>query len=398
MIIPLRTDRTPRRRPIVTEVIIVANLVVFLFGLIGWQQDWFEIEAFVAWGHFDPQRFRVWQLFTSQFLHDPYSIWHLAFNMLFLWVFGCPVEDRFGRIGYPVFYLLGGAVAGLAHMALNSAPAIGASGAIAAVVGAFLALFPRSRIKVLLIFFIIGVYMIPSLWLIAFYFLVDVLSQTAEILGGAAGDVAYMAHIAGNVFGFAVGFTLLGTRILKHEEFDVFYLFRQARRRAEFRSAVRERMGAVWDTQATDTGDLVASHDRQQKSITAEEQRQFDARAEISRLLAEHRLPEAAAAYRRLLAEVPQTVFPEQRQIDLANQLYQDGYHADAAVAYERFLAKYPAARHAVEVRLILGLLYTRRLDEPGRARELLEKLRPTLRDDEQTALADQLLAELPTP
>ena len=124
------------------------------------------------------------------------------------------------------------------HVALApESPVIGASGSIAGVTGAFLALFPRSRIKVLVIFFFIGIFSIPSLWFIGFYFAIDVLRQSSSLLGGGEGDVAYMAHIAGYIYGFGTGFLLLATNVLKREEFDVFFVFTQARRRAAFRAA-----------------------------------------------------------------------------------------------------------------------------------------------------------------
>ena len=128
----------------VTQALIVANLVVYLVGASGSFFDRFDPEALANLGHFDPRDFKVWQLLTYQFLHDPHGIWHIAFNMLFLWVFGSAVEDRLGRVGFLGFYLIGGAVAALAHMAITKAPVIGASGSIAGVTGAFLALFPRS--------------------------------------------------------------------------------------------------------------------------------------------------------------------------------------------------------------------------------------------------------------
>jgi membrane associated rhomboid family serine protease len=149
MIIHLRTDQPARRQPVVTEGIILVNALVYLAGLIGRYSGSFDEETFIRWGHFDPQQFRAWQLITTQFMHDPYGLWHIAFNMLFLWVFGAAVENRLGRIGFAAFYLVGGAVAALGHMIVSNAPVIGASGAVAAVTGAFLALFPRSRIVLL---------------------------------------------------------------------------------------------------------------------------------------------------------------------------------------------------------------------------------------------------------
>src|SRR5690606_35452158 len=100
MFIPIRTDRPPRRTPIVTEGLIALNLLVYLTGLVGQAFGAFDLRTMTQWMWFHPQDFRVWQLFTSMFMHDPSQIGHLAFNMLFLWVFGAPVEDRLGRLGF----------------------------------------------------------------------------------------------------------------------------------------------------------------------------------------------------------------------------------------------------------------------------------------------------------
>lgn len=398
MLIPLRTDRHLRRRPVITEGLLLVNLLVYLTGLAGAYANWFDIRAFIDAGSFKPHDFRAWQLITYQFLHDPTSIWHLAFNMLFLWVFGTAVEDRIGRIGFLGFYLIGGAVAGLAHAQVTSAPVIGASGSIAAVTGGFLALFPRSTIRVLFIFFIIGIYHIPSLWFIGFYFVVDVLRQTGELLGGGQDRVAYMAHIAGYIYGFVLAFTLLGLRIIKREDMDIFYMFSQSRRRAAFRELNRSTHGAAWEAPAAPS----ANQYEQQQSITerplTETERQVAAkRTRINELVAQHKLAEAAAMYRDLMRIDARAAFSESRQLDLANQLYAEGHHADAARAYELFIESYPGSGSIHEVRLALGTLYARRLGKPDRARELLDQAKARLADQRQIALAETLLGELGT-
>ena len=216
MFIPLRTDRQPKRRPVVTEFLIITNLLVYLIGVMGHYYDLFAFDRFVSAGHFDGQHIRAWQAITYQFLHDPGGVGHVAFNMLFLWVFGCAVDDRMTMLGILLFYLMAGIFAALAHMSLSDSPIIGASGSIAGVTGAFLALFPRSRIKILFFFFILGIYMIPSLWFIGLYFLIDVLRQTGELFGSGRSNVAYSAHIAGYIYGFFVAFALLGFRIIRN--------------------------------------------------------------------------------------------------------------------------------------------------------------------------------------
>lgn len=420
MIIPIRTDRPPKRTPLVTQGLIIVNLLVYLGGVSGTFYGLFENAGALAdFGHFDPRDFKAWQLVTYQFVHDPHGIWHIAFNMLFLWVFGAAVEDRLGRAGFLAFYLVGGAVAALVHAAFSFAPIIGASGSIAGVTGAFLALFPRSRIKILIFFFFVGFVSIPSLWFIGFYMGIDVLRQLGVVLGRGGSNVAYMAHIAGYGYGFSLGFFLLATKLLKREEFDVFFLFAQMRRRAAFRASSRQGPAGPWDSAQADTGARLARLADDNTAASPMKPLHEELRAKINRLLKTGDLQEAARTYQALLADtaapaddtapgtrdshdrqgavISATVLAEQGQLDIASQLYSQGAHADAARAYELLIGSYPTTSRSAEVRLILGLLYARHLDLPQRARELIEQAKPRLHDQAQSRLADTLLAELAT-
>ena len=312
--------------------------------------------------------------------------------MLFLWVFGAAVEDRLTRPGFLAFYLIGGMVAGLAHGIASQNPVIGASGSIAAVTGAFLALFPRSKIQILFFFFIIGLYYIPSLWFIGFYFFIDVARQ---VFASSKSDVAYMAHIAGYVYGFGIGFTLLATKIIKHEDFDVFYLFKQAKRRREFRRASKQSSTGIWSSPQKDKNKRSEKSAANDKQPSETQKRQLEQRSEIGRLIAAHDLSEAASKYQLLLKNSPEATLNESHQLDVANKLYEQGESEDAAQAYELFLARYKSSHKANEVRLLLGLLYIRKLNKPQQAKELIEKAKDALHNQGHTALADQLLSEL---
>lgn len=393
MFIPLSTDRPPKRRPIVNETLVVVNLLVYLFGAAAEYFGWIARRDFMMWGWYDPQHFKVWQLFTYQFMHDPWGLGHIVFNLIFLWVFGNAVESRLGRAGYLGFYLIGGIVAGLAQGMVSDAPIIGASGAIAGVSGAFLALFPRARIKVLIFFFLIAIVEIPALWIISLYFGLNVLNQTMSLLGRGGGGVAYAAHLGGYVYGFAVCVTLLAMHILKREEFDIFFLFKQMWRRQAFRRATRDSQ-RVWEAPQADTAEQMGRR-TPAAALTPEEQQYAERRAEISRLLADNRIEDAARKYRDLLRDAPATTMPERRQIDLANWFYQEGDIDHAVKAYELLLEQYPTSREGDHVRLILALIYTRKRHERARAKTLLEMVRPKLQNENDRALADQLLAEL---
>ncbi|HUQ40372.1 MAG TPA: rhomboid family intramembrane serine protease [Acidimicrobiales bacterium] len=138
----------------------------------------------------------------SMFLHG--GLLHLGGNMLFLWIFGNNIEDVFGKVGYLAFYLIGGLVATLAHIAVqpsSTVPLVGASGAIAAVMGAYLVLFPNAQIRTLFIFIFILFRDVRAKWLLGFWFVSQFFTNPAE-------GVAWMAHVGGFVFGVLVGLVL----------------------------------------------------------------------------------------------------------------------------------------------------------------------------------------------
>jgi len=401
MLIPLHTEIPARRRPIATQAIIAINVIVFLLGLLGERFGFFESRTAPAeWGNFNPQAFKLWQLVTYQFLHDPFGALHLLFNMLFLWVFGSAVENRLGHVVFAAFYLTAGAAAGIVHMFVSGSPVIGASGCVAAVSGAFLALFPRAHVRVLLWFFIIGVYSIPALWFIGFYFLIDLLNQTMDLLGRRGSDVAYAAHLGGYVFGFGVAMALLAAGLVPRGEFDMIRLWQQARRRAKFRALTQHQVGGMFESASADTSLQLASARQKssradEASASAQDVATAPLRADVTRHLAAHDLPAAAASYRAMLRLDAGSTLPEPQQLDLASQLYSEGDMASAARAYENLVERYPRSAQIDEVRLMLGLIYSRHVRKPDRARDLIRAARTSLRDASQRSLADQLLAEL---
>ncbi len=203
--IPLSdADRRPVNFPIMTLLIIVINFIVFFFELAGgdaFVSRWSMVPANITAG-------KDWiTLLTAMFMHSGWE--HILGNMVFLWAFGPEVEDIMGRGRYLVFYLVGGLVANLAQVAIipNSTELnLGASGAIAAVMGAFLLAFPGDRIKTILFIGNFGrVTFIPSVLLIGVWFLLQVFSQVGSITAVQSGGVAYMAHIGGFIYGAIAG-------------------------------------------------------------------------------------------------------------------------------------------------------------------------------------------------
>jgi len=199
-VIPLGdASRRPRHFAVVTVLIIVVNAWVFLLELQGgdfFVTRWAVIPASITSGH-------AWiTLLTAMFMHGSWL--HILGNMVFLWAFGPAIEDAMGPIHYLFFYLLGGIIAMLAQVAGSPAstiPCIGASGAIAAVMGAFIVMFPRDRIRSLVwIVVFVSIARIPAALLIGVWFIIQLLDAGA-VANVQTGGVAYLAHIGGFVFG-----------------------------------------------------------------------------------------------------------------------------------------------------------------------------------------------------
>lgn len=324
--------------------------------------------------------FKVWQLWTYAFLHA--SWWHVLGNMVVLWVFGPNVEDRLTRVGFVVFYLLGAAVSGASHALLQDNPALGASGAVSAVTGAYIVLFPRTNIRCVIFIIIIGIFNVPAWIFITFAIAKDL------VFAGLAGDnVARFAHLGGYIYGILVSLFLLWRHILGREPYDLFTIGRQALRRRQLKEAAFAR-------------------DRDESRVrrvgpdgNVEDSPAAKARAHVTSLLAHNALTEAQAAYKQLVEKHADTpalcTLSRRHQLDLANSFFSASDYEAAAYAYQRFLDAYARDSEAARVRLMLALINTRYLNDPVRARQLLTGLEPMLRDADQKAMAEGLLKEL---
>ena len=208
--LPIGDDDTARRTvPLVTYALIALNILFFFVEQSGG-------DAFVGRWAFVPRRFLanpsgdMPTLFTSMFMHAGWL--HLGGNMLYLWIFGDNVEDRFGHIAFAIFYLLCGLAATCAQLAFSlgsNVPNLGASGAIAGVLGAYILLFPREQVKVLQGQRVIQV---PALIVIGFWIVLQFFSGIGSIANTAqTGGVAYMAHIGGFLAGFVLTFLFRGS-------------------------------------------------------------------------------------------------------------------------------------------------------------------------------------------
>lgn len=222
--IPLHDDIPSSRRPVVTIALIVANVLAFGYELTlgsgaleSFLQAWAVVprELAAAWQASWAGDVRPWAfvpVLSAMFLHGGWL--HLGSNMLYLWIFGDNVEGRLGHLGFLVFYLVSGVAATALQVGLDPAsgvPNLGASGAIAGVLGAYLVLFPDARVLTLLF---LGVFVttvrISALWLLGLWFILQALQGASEVATGAAGTggVAWWAHVGGFVTGLVVGLLL----------------------------------------------------------------------------------------------------------------------------------------------------------------------------------------------
>jgi membrane associated rhomboid family serine protease len=203
-LIPLRdASRRPVHMPVVTTLIIILNVFVFVLELLygdPFVLKWSAVPADIISGHH-------WAtILTAMFMHGSWM--HIIGNMVFLWAFGPEIEDAMGPWRYLVFYVVGGIIAMIAQIAASphsTVPNLGASGAIAAVMGVFVVTYPRDRIKsILLIFVFIKITYIPASLLIGFWFLTQLFNAGA-VASVQTGGVAYLAHVGGFIFGAVAG-------------------------------------------------------------------------------------------------------------------------------------------------------------------------------------------------
>ncbi|MDD1684489.1 MAG: rhomboid family intramembrane serine protease [Methanoregula sp.] len=209
---PIGDDNSARRvQPVVTYALIALNVLFFLVELIGG-------DAFIGAWSFVPARFLAnpagdfVTIFTSMFMHAGWL--HIGGNMLYLWIFGDNVEDRFGHLRFLAFYLVCGIAATFAQLAFSMGsdiPNLGASGAIAGVLGAYVLLFPQRRVTVMAGY---GITQMPALVVIGLWFVLQLFSGIGSLGSiGDEGGIAFMAHIGGFVAGYVLAWFLRGYRV-----------------------------------------------------------------------------------------------------------------------------------------------------------------------------------------
>ena len=220
---PLRDTQPSYSKPVVTYALIAVNLLVFLYEF---SLDDYSRNQFIALYGLTPDNFSVLNIFTSMFLHGGWL--HVLGNMWFLWIFGDNIEDILGHGKYLLFYLLCGVAAGLTQTFMTEGsrvPMVGASGAIAGVMGAYMVKFPRSRIDTIVFIFIFFTRVDVPAWLMLIYwFAVQFFSGVGSIGYSSAsqGGTAFFAHVGGFLAGIAL-VSLLGARERYYRRRDVYW-------------------------------------------------------------------------------------------------------------------------------------------------------------------------------
>lgn len=396
--LPIQTSITPQRRPTANYVLIALNVVVFLLSMRFVQhpysgklflvlREWVVPFRLLPNTPDLPDQMRLWQFITYAFLHG--GFWHIVSNMYFLYLFGGNVNDKLGNFRYVCFYLAGGVFAGLGHMAFDLSPVLGASGAVAAVTGAYLVLFPKTLIRVMywLVVFIDAIDVPAILFiLVKMIFLDNIIHDTAD-------GVAYNAHLAGYAFGIVCILVLLVTGLLKGDQMNLVFVFSQWRRRRSYRGTVSDGSSPFKGRVGSK---VIKSKDVAKGAVdAATSEKIVGIRAKIAHFMSDRNLAEGADLYLKLVEMDGKQVLPRQNQLDVANQLMSMSKWGESAGAYEKFLRHYKSYEYIEQVELMLGILYSRYLNEPAKAMDALKAAKERLTDDKQIKMCDEELAKL---
>ncbi len=372
VVIPIRTEAAVRGSPLVNYWLIAINIAAFLvFGtsFTGEVAQEFAREHLFFRSY--PTQFH--HFFTYQFLHGDAG--HLLGNLLFLWVFGNSVCGKMGGGPYLLFYLACGVFAAWVNAMFKTEPffLIGASGSIAGVTTAYLALFPRSYVTVLVwLFFFIQFFELPAMVLIGLKIIVwdNVL---APRFSGGGEQVAYLAHWGGYLFGFAGALTMLMVRGIARDQFDILALWSRWKRRRS------------WGGPLPGKVERAAPPDPEQQRAEAVF---FDQIAELRSRIAEDISLRAAGAalesYEKLQSLSAGHCMPEAQQLEIAREYYRRGQFETSVQAFGRFVECYPEATETPNIRLLSGIIHARDLRQYEIAERLLTDSMRGLRDDQR--------------
>jgi len=378
--------------PYINYALIFVNIFVFLLTYWPRRDPFTGLDSVLRpWAeHFmlKPAQPEVWQFVSYAFLHG--GLMHIFGNMYFLYIFGNNVNDKLGNIGYLCLYLGGAVFAGIGHSLLHINHVLGASGAVAAITGAYLVLFPQTLITVFYwLFYIIGTMELSALYFIVFKLIVwdNIVEPRFSVSA-----VAYDAHLAGYTFGMVAVLVLLTTGLVSSSGLDLWSMIKQWNRRRRYAGAVS---GGYDPFTGRAAARRVNVKEVKTQTQALREEKINRLRNEIGSRLAQCNLPAAAELYLELM-EIDNTQLPpRQYLLDIANQLASENKHAEAAQAYEKFLTHYANYEYIEQVQLMLGILYSRYLDKPQLAVTHLKAALDKLADPGQKKMCEDELEKL---
>ncbi|MBT4530154.1 MAG: rhomboid family intramembrane serine protease [Phycisphaerae bacterium] len=381
MLIPIGTNVEHRNYPKVTYWIIGLNILIFALqwataragGLESQNAIVHYLATLEAEGTLSRSNFHFLSLFSYQFIHAGW--FHIIFNMLFLLPFGKVVEDRMGHLGFLAFYLGAGAIGGYVHTLLHTNGVVGASGSVCAVVAAFVVLAPKTKTHVLLVFFIIGIYSLPSMLLVAFFVAIDVFSQITSLLGIHSGNTAWAVHLCGYASGFLIAYIGLKTNWIRSTEFDLTQLVKQWSRRRSYKNAFEQPSVRKPVSQKQDDPEYLL-------------------RVSIADEAANGNIKQATVKYLQAVEDKPSFKSDAGTLHLIGASLMQSNELAKGAQVFERYLVQHKQAKDKGEVALLLAAKYIRELENKNRGAELLKDYADNF-SSEHTPLVDKLTAEV---
>jgi len=381
ILLPIRTSIEPRRTPYANYALILVNVAVFFltytFPYISGSRQ--ILHSFARGFMLLPSSPEIWQFLTYAFLHG--GILHIFGNMFFLYIFGNNVNSKLGNLSYICLFLAGAVFAAVGQALLHNEPipVLGASGAVAAITGAYLVLFPQTLITILYwFFFIIGTMEVSALYFIIFKLIVwdNIIERRLS-----QASIAYDAHLAGYAFGIAALLLLLATGLLPRTGYDLWTMIKQWNRRRKYRDAV----ASGYEPFSVSGPSKTIKIKQPKHQIPNETQNKINQlRGQISYHISQRNYAEAARLYLELVEIDSSQVPPQSILLDIANQLASEQKHKEAAEAYEKFLSHYSSYEYIEHVELMLGLIYSRYLDKADSAIEHLEKAEEKLTDHDQ--------------
>lgn len=396
ILLPIRTSVEPRRTPYANYGLIIVNVAIFFvtysFPRFSGGRQVHILHSFAQNLMLLPSSPAIWQFVTYAFLHSGFL--HLFGNMFFLYIFGNNVNSRVGNLSYILLFLAGAVFAGVGQALLHDQPipVLGASGAVAAITGAYLVLYPQTLITILYwFFFFIGTLEVSALYFILFKLIIW--DNIVEPRFSQAA-IAYDAHLAGYAFGIAALLFLLGTGLVSSRGYDLWSMIKQWNRRRRYRDAISSGFepfsgeGSRKRIQIKKSGEQGGER----------EDRITRLREQINYRINERNYSEAARLYLKLMEIDGSQVPPQNYLLDIANQFASENRHKEAAEAYEKFLYHYSGYEYSEQVELMVGLIYSRYLGDAEAARRHLQKAEERLSDPEQVKMCRDELDKLGQP